>query len=145
MKNFIVILSFLVFFSNTSAQTQKGDLLLESTISGSWTSIALSDKSTFGYYLKENLAITLGFNIGIIDNDINDISIGSRYHLNEHVLTFLDIDLDFLSENFNLDLGLGYRFYANDWLALEPRLGLEYEEALLLKSSINLSLFFNKP
>ena len=143
MKNFIVLLSFLVFFSNTSAQTQQGDLLLESTITGSWTSIALSDKSTFGYYLNENLAITLGFNIGLIDSDINDISIGSRYHLNEHVLTFLDIDL--VSENFNLDLGLGYRFYANDWMALEPRIGLEYTESLLLKSSINLSLYFNKP
>ena len=142
MKYLTLLLLFSSLFLN--AQTQKGDLLLESTINGSWTSIELSDNATFGYYVGEKVAITLGFNIGIIDNVDFHLSLGSRYHINEHVLTFLDFIISDLEEN-RINFGLGYRFYANDWIALEPRICLEYWEALTYKSAVNISFYFNKP
>ncbi len=145
MKNLILtLLFFMLFFTTTQAQTQKGNLLLEGTISGSWTSIALTDNTTFGYYLNDNLAITLGFNIGVIESDNSNFKLGTRYHFNEQTLAYADLGV--ISEEFAISLGLGYRFYANDWMALEPRVGLATEgDALLFKTDVNVSLFFNKP
>ncbi|MDC1069162.1 hypothetical protein OAP97_00345 [Flavobacteriales bacterium] len=136
-----LILSLSIF-----AQPQKGSLLLEGQLNGAWTSIAPTNSGVFGIYLSENFALTIGSEVGIIDDETFNAFVGSRVHFTESTLLYTDIIYNDFSEEISIGLGIGNRFYANDWLAFEPRAGFVYiSDILRFQTMIGISVFFEQP
>ena len=128
------------------AQPDQGSLLLEGQLSGAWTGIAITDAAVFGVYLTDNFALVGGSTVGLIEDETLNAVIGARVHFNDQTLLYADITYIDATEDVSAKLGVGNRFYANDWLAFEPRAGITYAgEAMKFHTSIGVSVFFEKP
>ena len=144
-KLFTILCAGLLTFS-VYAQPDQGSLLLEGQLSGSWTGIGLTTPGVFGMYLSDNFALVVGTEVGLVENETFNALVGARVHFNDHTLLYTDIGYQDATEDVSVTLGVGNRFYANDWLAFEPRAGVEYAgEAMRFHSSIGVSVFFAKP
>lgn len=145
MKKFIIILTIFLISNNVFSQHSKGDLLLESQFNGAWSSLALSDNTVFGLYISDNFALIMGTSIGLVENSELSLKLGGRYHLNNNSIVFSDLHYDDYTQNLNINLGISNRFFANDWLAFEPKVGIEYQGlAITFKSSVGVCVFFSK-
>ena len=135
MKKITTLIIMLLFTANSFSQHQKGDLLLEGILSGSWTSLGLLDNTVFGTYITDDMAITAGL-IAVMDDEISlSTTLGVRYHfsgdfnkaiLGKNPLVYatlinyrVGVDSDLAWE-----AGVRNRFYANKWLAFEPGMGV---------------------
>ncbi len=148
MKKLITIMCAGLLTFSVYAQPDQGSLLLEGQLSGSWTEVALNDATVFGIYLTDNFALVMGWHIGLIDDETLNSSFGLRKHFNDQALFYSDYIIegpDYI-EDASIKLGVGNRFYANDWLAFEPRAGVTYDGyGMRFHTSIGVSVFFEKP
>lgn len=136
----------LLLSTSVFAQPSKGSLLLEGKLNGPWTSISPNSSGVFGIYLSENFALAIGSEVGIIEDETLNILLGARIHFTASTLLYTDLAYNDFSEEISLGLGIGNRFYANDWLAFEPRAGLVYiADILRFQTTIGISVFFEQP
>ena len=152
MKKIITILLIAFFTNNLSAQDNKGNLLLEGSLLGSWTEIAISGNN-IGYYIADNFALSTGYAIGIVESDLVNMNFGGRYHLSDNFLAYTDIYI--ASDEYgdvsisSLDLGVKTRYYATKWMSIEPGVGLFVTDigdtgATFLITKLGFSLHFSK-
>jgi len=125
MRRLFTILCAIVISSSISAQqADKGTLLLEGDLSGTaWTGLSTEDLS-FGIYLADGFALTIGYKIGVIEDDQIDIRLGARIHFTESQLIKIDLEYDD-SEVIEAYVGFANRFYYKDWMSIEPQVGLQ--------------------
>ena len=165
----VLILTIIFFISTYSfSQHEQGDLLLEGVVSDSWTSLGLVDNAVFGLYVTDNLALTVGISIVFskpeFENQNVASTVGVRYHFSEmkllkNPLFYTDFiyigssphfnggvahEDEFFKERFSVNIGFANRFYATDWLALEPRIGFTRIAGapLLFSSSVAIAYVF---
>ena len=152
MKKIITILLITIFTNNLSAQDNKGDLLLEGSLLGSWTEIAISGYN-IGYYITDKFVLSTGYAIELVDQDFVEMNFGGRYHLPNNLLAYTDLyiasdesgDVSMSS----LELGLKNRYYATEWMSIEPGVGLFVtnmgsDPQTFLISKLGFSLHFSK-
>ena len=152
MKKIITILLITFFTNNLSGQDNKGNLLLEGSLLGSWTEIAIS-VNNIGYYISDNFALSTGYVIGLWESDLVNMNFGGRYHLSDNFLAYTDIyianrpngDVSISS----LDLGVKTRYYATKWMSIEPGVGILVTNILdgdntFLITKLGFSLHFSK-
>ena len=143
-KNINIIFCALILTFSLNAQPSKGSLLLEGQLNGPWTEISLNNPYVFGIYLSDNFALTIGTQIGIIEDESMIAIVGTRIHFTESTLLYTDIKFDEeLIDGLDVGMGIGNRFYANEWLAFEPRAGLRYiGDVLQFYTAIGVSVSF---
>ena len=168
MKIILFCITTCFLSTNSFCQHQQGDLLLEGRVSDSWTSLGLLDNTVFGIYITDNLAVTAGLTIlfskpTLVNQEVAS-TFGIRSHFREmkllkNLLFYTNLiyignsphfnggaayEDEFFAERFSFNLGFGNRFYVNDWLGLEPRIGLTRiaGEPLLFSSSVNIAYVF---
>ena len=154
MKKIITILLIAFFTNNLSAQDNKGNLLLEGSLLGSWTEIAISGNN-IGYYITDNFALSTGYAIGLVESDLVNMNFGGRYHLSDNFLAYTDIYIfsegvgPTYESTYSLDLGVKTRYYATKWMSIEPGVGLFVTDigdtgTTFLITRLGFSLHFSK-
>lgn len=139
----ILIFSCLTVMLSAQSSSEKGSLLLEGNLSGTaWTSIA-TNGSVFGLYLNDGFAMTIGYVIGIVDDETLTGTFGARIHFTESQLLKIDLSYDDYTEVFGAYMGVANRFYYKDWMSIEPQVGLGYsDEAMILSTKVGFNLHF---
>ena len=148
MKKILTILCAVILTFNAYAQPSKGSLLLEGSLTGAWTGIAIDNANVFGVYFSDKFALVGGTKGGLINDETLMTVLGARVHFSESTLLFTNIVYNDVPETLGIALGVGNRFYANDWLAFEPRAGIAYDienEVMTFQTTISVCVFFEQP
>ena len=147
MKKLFTILTVVILATTISSaqQIEKGTLLLEGGLDGTaWNSLSTTDLM-FGMYLSDGFALTMGSEIGIVENDELNLKLGARVHFSESQLIKIDLKYDGVTEDITAYIGVANRFYFKDWMSIEPQAGFTYEgEALTFSTGVGFNFHFQK-
>ncbi len=146
-KLFTFILSTILFFNiNAQQSVEKGSLLLEGNLSGvSWTD--LSTTNSIGIYMADGFAMTVGYVIGIIEDESLNATLGARIHFNDSKLMKIDLAYDDPTENFAGAIGYAQRWYFKDWMSIQPQVSLVYSsasESAYISTGVGFNFHFEK-
>ena len=143
-KYYCILLLFLITFNlNAQSSMEKGALLLEGNLSGTaWTSLATKNNN-FGLYLTDGFAMTIGYEIGIVESETLRGNLGARIHFTESQLLKVNLSYDDATEIFAGYIGIANRFYYKEWMSIEPQVGLAYaDEMMVLLTGVGFNLHF---
>jgi hypothetical protein len=152
MKKLIFLLPLmfsLISFSQSEKPIAKGNIILsgggtiqyyKSNHEGSVIKVTdISFNPGFGYFIIDNLAIGLNTNIGYSrynNNKYYTLGIGPfvKYYFNNGLFLKMDLDYSYLREidsetkekNYSIIPGVGYAFFINQKVSIEPCLSYQY-------------------
>ena len=146
-KLFTILFALILSFNISAQQVEKGTLLLEGNFAGTaWTSLATKGAS-FGMYLVDGYAMTIGTTVGIVESEVLDVYLGNRIHFTESQLLKVDLMYNDASEDFGAYLGYALRFYYKDWMSIQPQVGITYSsasETVVFGTGVGFNLHFEK-
>lgn len=144
-KLFTICFSLLLTF-NISGQDacEKGSLLLEGNLSDvAFNSLTVSP--SYGIYFSDRFAMTFNGRVGLVEDETNNFTLGSRIHFTETELLKVDIKFDGEAEEISVGLGIAKRFYLTDWLSFQIHESLFYVgESLFLAGGVTFNLHVSK-